>query len=143
MLPARRLASRLASRLVPAIAVCLVLLTVVGCSRDIHVFRATATSPKNIAVVSATTGETLWSINVPEGQQLRLDFDRGEKDEVQRSPDTPAKTMKWELYNLDAVVAYGQKMKGGKKLDSGKVDLPEQETILSMTIPEPASGLGR
>ena len=143
MLPARRLASRFVSRLVPATALCLVLLTVVGCSRDIHVFRSTATSPKNIAVVSATTGETLWSMNVPEGQQLRLDFDRGESNELQRSPDTPAKTMKWQLYTLDAAVAYGQKMKGGKKLDSDKVDLPDQQTIISMTIREPASGPGR
>ena len=98
------LARRFAARSAPALTVCLLTLTVLaGCSRDIHVFRSTSISPKNIAVVSATTGETLWSMNVPEGQQLKLDFDRGEGNEVIRSPDVPAKTMKWELWTLDAV----------------------------------------
>lgn len=137
------LARRLATRFAPALTVCLFLLTVVGCSKDIHVFRSTANSPKNIAVVSATTGETLWSMNVPEGQQLRLDFDRGEGNEVYRSPDIPAKTMRWDLYTLDAMAEWGQKMKGGKRLDGDKVDLPEQQTIINMTIREPAGGPGR
>lgn len=137
MLLARRFAARFAPRFTPALTVCLLLLLAAGgCSRDIHVFRSTTNSPKNIAVVSTTTGETLWSINVPAGQQLRLDFGRGEGDEVRRSPDVPAKTMRWDLYTLDAVAEWGQKMKGGKRLDGDKVDLPDQETIISMSIRE-------
>ena len=107
-----------------------------GCSKDIHVFRSTAIAPKNVAIISATTGETLWSMNVPEGQQLRLDFGRGESNEVYRSPNIPAKTMKWELWTLDAVARYGQKMKGGKKLDSEKIDLPDQQTIIDVKVRE-------
>lgn len=138
------LARRFAARFAPALTACLFLLTAVGgCSRDIHVFRSTTNSPKNIAVVSATTGETLWSINVPEGQQLRLDFGRGESDEVRRSPDTPAKTMRWDLYTLDTFVEWGQKMIGGKRLDGDKVDLPDQETIISMSIRKDDSEKGR
>ena len=34
-------------------------------------------------------------------------------------------------------------MKGGKRLDKDKVDLPEQETVISMTIRENSDGPGR
>ncbi len=135
----------LARRLALPLIVCFTLLAAAGgCSRDIHVFRSTANSPKNVAVISDTTGETLWSLNVPEGQQLRLDFDRGGSDnEAYRSPNIPAKTMRWDLYTLDATAVWGQKMRGGERLDGGKVDLPAQPTIMSMTLREPADAAGR
>ena len=132
-----------ARRLPAVLAACLTLaLFATGCSKDIHVFRSTELSPKNVAIVSAVSGETLWSINVPEGQQLRLDFDRPGGNEVYRSPDVPATSVKWELWSLDAIPAYGQKMKGGKKLDRGdKVDLPEEQTLIQVQVRDNADGL--
>ena len=125
-----------ARRFAPLLTVVALLATTLlgGCSRDIHVFRSTGTSPKNVSVLSAATGEILWSMNVPVGQQLRLDFDRGESNEAYRSPNIPAKTMKWQLWTLDAIAKYGQKMKGGKKLDGDKIKLPEQQTLIDVQI---------
>lgn len=119
------------------LALCLVatLLTVGCASRDRHVYRSTALAPKVVSVVSVETGEVLWSMNVPAGQQLMLDFDRGNKGgEQYSSASIPADSMKWELWSLDARASYGSKRKGGKKLQGDKIKLPGDFVMIKVEL---------
>ena len=68
-----------------------------GCSTDTHVFYSTATAPKSVDVRYVQSGETAWSMDIPEGHELELDFDRPGEGLFRRMPDTPAQKMKWEL----------------------------------------------
>lgn len=109
-----------------------------GCSQDRHVFRSTALAPKAISIVSLETGNTLWTKDVPVGQQLLLDFSRKNKGgEEFSSPDIPADKLTWETWTLDATARYGSKMKGGSKLDSGTVKLPGQMVRIDVDILDP------
>lgn len=106
-----------------------------GCSRDRHVFRSTALTQKSVSVVSQQTGDTLWTKDIPVNQQLLLDFDRnGRGRELYASPNIPATGMAWELWSGDAIVEYGSKRKGGRKLDSGKVKLPGQPVTIAVKV---------
>ena len=97
-----------------------------GCSQDHHVYKSTTLQPVQVSIVSFVTGEELWSKRIPVGQQIRLDFSRkGNAVEWIGSPEVPADSFKWQMYNLYTKASMGgARMKGGKKLDSGKVDLP-------------------
>lgn len=119
--------------------VCLLaVLVFTGCSQDRHVFRSTALAPKSVSIVSVETGNTLWTKDVPVGQQLLLDFSRKNKGGEQwSSPNIPADKVKWEIWTLDAIARYGSKMKGGKKLDSGTVKLPGQMITINVDILDP------
>lgn len=129
------------SRFAPALLATVCLLAVLvftGCSQDRHVFRSTAVAPKTVSIVSVETGNTLWTKNVPVGEQLLLDFSRnGKGGEEYASPDVPADAVAWETWTLDAIARYGSKMKGGKKTDSGKVKLPGQSIIIKVDILDP------
>jgi len=116
-----------------------VVLIVTGCSQDRHVYRSTALAPKSVSLISIETGNTLWTKNVPIGEQLLLDFSRnGKGGEEYSSPNTPADEVIWETWTLDSIAKYGgSKMKGGKKTDNGKVDLPGQAIIIKVDILDP------
>ncbi|MEM1107806.1 MAG: hypothetical protein AAGH99_03860 [Planctomycetota bacterium] len=120
-------------------SVCLMaVLVFTGCSQDRHVYRSTAIAPKSVSLVSVESGNTLWTKNIPVGEQLLLDFSRKNKGgEEYSSPEIPADKVTWETWSLDAIAQYGSKMKGGKKIDSGKVDLPGQEIIIKVDILDP------
>ncbi len=124
--------------LVAALGLVAVVAASVGCSYDRHVFRSTAVAPKSVAIVSAETGNTLWSMDVPINQQLMLDFSRnGKGGEVYSSADVPADAMRWETWSLDAIPKYSGKRKGGKKLDGDKVKLPGEFILIEVDIRAP------
>lgn len=120
-------------------SVCLLaVLVFAGCSQDRHVYRSTSYAPKSVSIVSIETGNTLWTKNIPIGEQLLLDFSRnGKGGEEYSSPNTPADKVIWETWTLDAIARYGSKMKGGKKTDNGKLDLPGQAIIIKVDILDP------
>ncbi|MEM7627336.1 MAG: hypothetical protein AAF333_17200 [Planctomycetota bacterium] len=129
--------SRFASALIATVCLSAVLLAT-GCSQDRSVFRSTALQPKAVSIVSIETGNTLWTKDVPAGQQLMIDFDRkGQGGEEYSSPNMPATGMKWELWSEDANVRYGTKRAGGKVLDSGKIDLPGEAITVDVKILRP------
>ena len=134
---------RFARRLLPVLGVS-AMLAGVGCSQDRHVFRSTTGQPKSVSVVAVDSNETLWSKDVPPGQQLLLDFSRGGRGmESLTSPDVPADKMVWELWTNDAVPRYGSKMKGGRKLDNGSVNLPGQQIMIEVDILDPNAAAPR
>ncbi|MFA6046730.1 MAG: hypothetical protein WC718_17230 [Phycisphaerales bacterium] len=47
-----------------------------GCSHERYSYASTAHVPLSIAMKNTTTGETVWSYDVPVGQQLNLTFQR-------------------------------------------------------------------
>lgn len=129
--------NRFASALTATVCLAAVLLAT-GCSQDRHVYRSTALAPKAVSIVSIETGNTLWTKDVPVGQQLMLDFDRnGKGGEEYQSANIPASGMKWELWSADAIIEYGSKRKGGKKLDNGKVDLPGEYITIDVKLLRP------
>ena len=116
--------------LAPLLLAAAVLLSV-GCSQDRHVFRSTTLQPKSVSIVSVQSGNTLWTKDIPVGQQLLLDFSRnGKSGEVYNSPNIPADEMKWELWTNDATARYGSHMKGGKRMDRGQEDFDKGEYIM-------------
>ena len=126
-----------ASALIATVCLAAVLLAT-GCSQDRHVYRSTALAPKAVSIVSIETGNTLWTKDVPVGQQLMLDFDRnGKGGEEYSSPNIPATGMKWELWSGDAIARYGTKKEGGKVMDKGTVDLPGQAVMIDVKILRP------
>lgn len=121
-------------------ALCLVtLVAITGCSQDRHVFRSTSIAPKSVSLVSIDSGQTVWSMNVPVGQQLFLDFSRkGKGMENWSSPNIPADKVTWELWTLDTTARYGSQMKGGKKLDSETVTLSGEPIIIKVDLLDPS-----
>ena len=81
----------------PLALAALPLLFAAGCSTDTHVYRSTVTAPKSVDVRYVQSGETAWSMDIPEGHELKLNFDRPGEGFFRRMPETPAQTMKWEL----------------------------------------------
>ena len=65
-----------------------------GWAADRYTYVSRTWSPQTITVVDTRTGEEIWSIDVPVGQQLVLDFERG-KDQSEYMPDD----MLWRVMN--------------------------------------------
>ena len=121
----------------------LALLLVAGCSTDTHVFYSTATAPKSVDVRYVQSGETAWSMDIPEGHELELDFDRPGEGLFRRMPDTPARKMKWELRPVStgtdgrgAPVDNPQKRSGTEELNG----LPVQMDVTLRQDRNPARG---
>lgn len=94
-----------------------------GCSTDTHPFLSTATAPKSVDVRYVQSGETAWSMDIPEGHELTLNFDRPGEGMFRSIPNLPATKMEWELKR----VATGTDDRGrpvdNEQSDSGTVDL--------------------
>lgn len=63
-----------------------------GFSRNAFTYRSTEWAPCTISVVDTTTGETVWSVDVPVGKQLFMAFRKGSGPNAYR-PDM----MDWEI----------------------------------------------
>jgi len=73
-----------------------------GChfSQDQHSFPSTMMEPKTVEIVDVPRDEVIWAMDIPVGQKLIIDLDRGDRAEVFRSSDRPAETMFWQLFDL-------------------------------------------
>jgi hypothetical protein len=65
----------------------------VGASLDSHVYVSRSWQPWTVTVRDTRTGQAFWSIDVPVGKKLALQFVRGSGTDTQYSPDL----MKWGL----------------------------------------------
>lgn len=70
----------------------------VGASFDSHVYVSRSWQPWTITVRDTRTGQAFWSIDVPVGKKLAIQFMQGHGTESQYSPDL----MKWGLMSEDA-----------------------------------------
>ena len=65
----------------------------VGASLDSHVYVSRSWQPWTVTVRDTRTGQAFWSIDVPVGKKLAIQFVRGSGTETQYTPDL----MKWGL----------------------------------------------
>ncbi len=70
----------------------------VGCSEDRHLFYSSVERPTNIALVDPLSDTPVWIKQVPVGQTLELDFDRGDENELQQVQNKPPTHLTWKLY---------------------------------------------
>lgn len=64
-----------------------------GYSADQHTYESTAWQPWTVTVRDTRTGEAVWSLDVPVGQQLVVRFREGRGTDDQHTPDM----MQWDL----------------------------------------------
>ena len=109
--------------LAPGLLAVPLLLAGAGCSTDTHPFVSTVTAPLSVDVTYVQSGETAWSMDIPEGHKLELDFDRPGEGFGRPMPDRPATSMEWKLKPFAvATDARGNAVEAEDKR-SGKVDL--------------------
>ena len=58
---------------------------------------STETAPKTVRVFDMRTNEVIFSIDIPAGKQLSLDFVAGKGDDPVYSPDL----MRWQIFDLE------------------------------------------
>jgi hypothetical protein len=81
-------------------------LALVGCHRPhgalmpysggSHTYFSTETQPKSVRLIDIRTDEVIFSMDIPPGKQLTLDFVEGGGDDPVYSPDT----MRYEVFDL-------------------------------------------
>jgi len=64
-----------------------------GYSDDTYTYVSEAWAPTNVSLVDTRTGQTLWSVEIPVGQQCVIRFHRGAEPDNEVLPDT----MRWQL----------------------------------------------
>lgn len=64
-----------------------------GVSTDKYTYVSEPWEPKTVELVDTRTGETLWSVDVPVGQQLAMRFYRDREKDDAYTPDL----MRWDL----------------------------------------------
>ncbi|MEQ9453955.1 MAG: hypothetical protein RLN76_05100 [Phycisphaeraceae bacterium] len=104
-----------------------------GCTANRTTYLSTTFSPKSVEVIDAINDETLWTMDVPVGQKLVLDFDSPNEDSIFLFDPAPPVVMTWELHNAGRKTIFGQYYVYGA-LDKGKVELPGRPVVARMTI---------
>ena len=64
-----------------------------GVSQDAFVYVSRPHEPKTVTVMDTRTGEALWTMDVPVGRKLVIDFEENKADGTPDRPDL----MRWEL----------------------------------------------
>ncbi len=72
-----------------------------GISKDAFVYVSRAHYPKTVTLLDTRTGEAIWTMDVPVGRKLVIDF---EVDKAEGTPDRPD-LMRWKL--MDDSDLYG------------------------------------
>lgn len=107
------------------------LLTGCKASLDSHSYMSTPTLPMTVTIVDTTTGESLWALDVPVDQKLRVRF----YDEREPRDATGNRTamMRWELTGPDKKSGKLRNETAVPKAHSRRIDVTLRE------IPEYAS----
>jgi hypothetical protein len=69
-------------------------------SADRFTYVSSSWQPKTISLIDTRTGETIWSVDVPVGKKLVIDFNPPPKDETGADPARPD-VMVWDLMAPD------------------------------------------
>lgn len=98
-------------------------------SEDRFTYVSTTWQPKTISVVDTRTAEVIWSVDVPVGKKLVVDFNKG-SDEEQKDPYRPD-VMLWDIIEPDAYFgALSNKLrippKSARRIDMTLRPAPEQ-----------------
>ena len=96
-----------------AIAAMLMVIVLGGCSIDRRVFPSSPDLPLNYSLVDTSSGQTIWSMEVPVLHKLVVDLDRDDEVEIARISGRPATSMRWYLYSVRPV----------RKIDEGRINL--------------------
>jgi hypothetical protein len=110
-------------------------LVAAGCSasRDVYEFHSTQMEPKSVSLVEMPAGETVWSMDIPQGQKLWVQMVHHKyKPKVADEKDFPAGTMHWALHELPS-------HDGGQRqpVDEGTVALSGQPVKLDWDVYAP------
>lgn len=108
-------------------------------SRDQYTFESTPTMPQSIAVVDTRTGETVWAMDIPVGQQLTILF----KNTGKKANELGYDEMDWQLNVIGAPGrTLGNSMRVppsyARRLD-GTVREPEFGPIVASGQPRPSA----
>jgi len=69
-----------------------------GFSEDRFTYASTEWSPKTVELIDTRNGQTMWSVDVPVGQKLTLNFDKVYEPEDSGFPDR----MKWVIQKIES-----------------------------------------
>lgn len=116
----------------------------VGCnaSRDAHVYESTPMLPMTVTIVDSTTGESLWAMDVPVNQKLKIRFydDRTADD----ASGTRQAMMRWDLMGPDKNSGTLKNevpvpLAHSRRIDVSLRDIPEFATSGSYVAPRTPS----
>lgn len=96
-----------------------------GFSQDRYIYRSTSWRPQTVTLVDTRTGERLWSLDVPVGQQAVVGFHKNtHKDRDPMMPDE----LYWGLMPADDMVRDGQSRMPCPPQASRRVDVTLRPT---------------
>ena len=99
-----------------------------GCSADRQIIQSTINRPASVAIVDATTLETLWTMDVPVAHSLMLDFNNRSDIPGVSVADSPATSVIWRLYKTREVqtsfIGGNQYHIRGVSVDHEQIELP-------------------
>lgn len=99
-----------------------------GCSADRQIIHSTINRPASVAIVDATTLETLWAMDVPVAHSLMLDFNNRSDIPGVSVADSPATSVTWQLYKTREVqtsfIGGNQYHIRGVSVDHEQIELP-------------------
>jgi len=96
---------------------------VTGCSADRHTFYSYSYRPTTVEVIDLQTKQSLWTMNIPVGQKLLLNFNAKGEDPNFRYLDVPAERMTWKLYPINRKPMWVN-YESGWTYEEGSFDLP-------------------
>ncbi len=76
-----------------------------ACSNDQHVFYSSVDRPTNITIYDPLADKPLWIKEIPVGQRLELDFDRGDEKELEKVELQPATALTWSLFDNESTAS--------------------------------------
>lgn len=109
-----------------------------GSSLDKHMYVSTPEMPLSLKLLDTSTGEVVWSLDVPIYKKAVIDLDHDDKWTPAQTPHIPATEIKWGIFEPDS--RFGQ-LENSQKLSGNpvllKVSIREAEE--QYTLPtEPA-----
>lgn len=106
----------------------------VGCSSiDRHAIVSPIERPLTVSVVSADDETVFWSMDIPAGQKVVVNFQRDNGGTFMNSHAIPADRMTWRLYNDNSPgVISGYSVSSATQ--SGTVDLPGTPVLLDIDV---------
>jgi hypothetical protein len=103
-------------------------------STDRHLYESTVMRPTNVAVADATTGNVLWSYEIPVGYAMLLDFEVPGQIEPLKVNDTPAKLLKWSLRPITGKTDPFDDYPLARAEKKGRVELPGVDVIQRVSL---------
>jgi len=88
------------------------------------------------------SGESAWSMDIPEGHLLTLNFDRPGEGIFRPMPDRPATKMKWKLKQVSTGSDDRGRPVDDKRHDSGTVQLNGLPVQMDVRLRNDNSGRG-